>query len=228
MVAALGFDARPSADWLDRAGLHCHAVHEDLVETPHRLGQVQADALRGKLQGAIAWMARALTVTTRLWLGSEVSLHRALPLIRRLMQRGRRCVLARRLLICRDGLCSYVRAAREACRDQVSTGRRGRQPLRVWGRLLIAQMITRSEHRRGIAVERRVGHGRADQIEKARAASSGEGVINTASIERLNGTFRERLASLARRTRGLARAATCLEAGMWGGPVPSPTSAHPP
>jgi hypothetical protein len=33
------------ADWLDRAGLHCHAVHEHLVGTPRRRGQVQADAL---------------------------------------------------------------------------------------------------------------------------------------------------------------------------------------
>jgi hypothetical protein len=53
----------------------------------------------------------------------------------------RRCALAGRLLICTDGLCSYVRATREAFRDKVATGRRGRQPLRVWGRLLIAQVV---------------------------------------------------------------------------------------
>ena len=37
----------------------------------------------------------------------------------------------------------------------------------------------------------------------------------SADCNRLNGTFRERLASLARRTRGLARTVTRLEAGMW-------------
>jgi transposase-like protein/IS1 family transposase len=215
IVAAFGFDERTVADWLDRAGLHCHAVHEYLVETPRRLGQVQADELRVKIQGAIVWMAMALMVTTRLWLGGEVSPQRNLSLIRCLMQRVRRSALAGRLLICTDGLCSYVRTAREAFRDHVTTGRRGRQPLRVWGRLLLAQVVKRDDNRRVVAVERRVVHGRADQAEKARAASSGEGVINTAYIERLNGTFRERLASLARRTRGLVRTVTRLEAGMW-------------
>jgi transposase-like protein len=183
IVAAFGFDERTVANWLDRAGLHCHAVHEPLVETPRRLGQVQADELRVKIQGAIVWMAMAVMVTTRLWLGGEVSPQRHLSLIRHLMQRVRRSALVGRLLICTDGLCSYVRAAREAFRDPVATGRRGRQPLRVWGRLLIAQGVKRYENRRVVAGERRVVHGRADQIEQARAASSGEGVINTASIE---------------------------------------------
>jgi transposase-like protein/IS1 family transposase len=215
IVAAFGFDERTVADWLDRAGLHGRAVHEHLVETPRRLGQVQADELRVKMQGAIVWMAMAVMVTTRLWLGGEVSPHRDLSLIRRLMQRVRRCALSGRILICTDGLCSYVRAARETFRDQVATGRRGRQPWRVWGPLLIAQVVKRYENRRVVAVERRVVHGRAEQAEKARAAASGEGVINTAYIERLNGPFRERLASLARRTRGLARTVTRLEAGMW-------------
>jgi transposase-like protein/IS1 family transposase len=215
IVATFGFDERTVADWLDRAGLHGHAVHEHLVEMPRQLGQVQADELRVKIQGAIVWMAMAVMVTTRLWLGGEVSPHRDLCLIRGLMQRVRRCALAGRILICTDGLGSYVRAAREAFRDKVATGRRGRQPLRVWGRLLIAQVVKRYENRHVVAVERRVVHGHADQAEKARAASSGEGVINTAYIERLNGTFRERLASLARRTRGLARTVTRLEASMW-------------
>jgi hypothetical protein len=102
-----------------------------------------------------------------------------------------------------------------AFRDHIATGWCGRQPLRVWGRLLIAPVVKRYANRRVVEVERRVVHGRAAQVEKARAASSGEGVINTAYIERLNGTFRERLARLARRTRGLARTVTRLEAGMW-------------
>jgi hypothetical protein len=54
---------------------------------------VQADELRVKMQGAIVWMAMAVMVTTRLWLGGEVSPHRDLSLIRRLMQRVRRCAL---------------------------------------------------------------------------------------------------------------------------------------
>lgn len=215
IVAAFGFDERTVADWLSRAGAHCQDLHEHVVEQPRALGQVQADELRVKLQGRIVWMAMAVMVGTRLWLGGEVSVSRDLPLIRRLMRRVRRCALAGRILVCTDGLCSYVRATREAFRDKIETGTRGNPPLKVWSRLLVAQVVKRYEKRRVAAVERRVVHGRADQVEKARAAVSGEGVINTAYIERLNGTFRERLAPLARRTRALARTTRMLEAGMW-------------
>ena len=41
-----------------------------------------------------------------------------------------------------------------------------------------------------------------------------DGVINTAYIERLNATFRERLAPLGHRCRALARHPLTLHAGM--------------
>jgi hypothetical protein len=40
-------------------------------------------------------------------------------------------------------------------------------------------------------------------------------MINTAYIERLNATFRQRLAPLARRSRALAQQEDTLSAGMW-------------
>jgi transposase-like protein len=215
IVAAFGFDERTIWSWFERAGTQARAVHEHLVEHPRALGQVQADELRVKLQGKIAWMAMAVMVSTRLWLGGEVSCSRDLGLIRSLMARVRRSALYGRLLICTDGLISYVRATREAFRDRLHTGAPGAPPYRVWPRLLLAQVIKRYEQRRVVGVERRVQHGKAEQVEKARAACSGHGVINTAYIERLNATFRERLAPLARRTRALARTTRTLEAGMW-------------
>ena len=72
-------------------------MHEYLVEQPRDLGQVQADELRVKKQGGIVWMALAMMVTTRLWLGGEVSERRDLPLIRRLIERVRRCAACRPL-----------------------------------------------------------------------------------------------------------------------------------
>ena len=48
------------------------AVHESLVKQPRDLGQVQADELRVKKQSGIVWMALAMMVKTRLWLGGEV------------------------------------------------------------------------------------------------------------------------------------------------------------
>ena len=70
-------------------------MHEYLVEPPRDLGQVQADELRVKKQGGIVWMALAMMSKTRLWMGGEVSAPRDLPLIRRLIERVRRCAARR-------------------------------------------------------------------------------------------------------------------------------------
>src|SRR5829696_6000543 len=110
IVAPFGFDERTVADWWARSGHQSQAVHEYLVEQPRDLGQVQADELRIKKQGGIVWMAMAMMVKTRLWLGGEVSERRALPLIRRLIERVRRCAACRPLLVCTDGLVSSIRA----------------------------------------------------------------------------------------------------------------------
>src|SRR5262245_36013468 len=126
IVAAFGFDERTVAAWWARSGRQGQAVHESLVEQPRDLGQVQADELRVKKQGGMCWMALAMMVRTRLWLGGEVSEQRDLPLIRRLIERVCRCVVPRLLLICTDGLCSYIRAIRETFRDLVRTGKGGR------------------------------------------------------------------------------------------------------
>ena len=53
------------------------------------------------------------------------------------------------------------------------------------------------------------------RVETLRRRSQGDGVINTAYIERLNATFRERLAPLARRCRALARQTLTLHEGMF-------------
>jgi hypothetical protein len=215
IVAAFGFDERTVADWWARSGRQSQAVHEYLVEQPRDLGQVQADELRVKKQGGIVWMAFAMMIKTRLWLGGEVSAQRDLPLIRRLIERVRRCAARRPLLICTDGLVSYIRAIRETFRDPVRTGRGGRPRLRPWRNVLIAQVVKRYERRRVVATERRIVAGTPARVETLRRRSQGDGVINTAYIERLNATFRERLAPLARRCRALARHTRTLHEGMF-------------
>jgi hypothetical protein len=79
---------------------------------------------------------------------------------------------------------------------------------------LIAQVITRYERRRVIATERRIVDGTPARVETLRRRSQGDGVINTAYIERLNATCRERLASLTRRGRALARRTLTLQHGQ--------------
>ena len=93
IVVAFGYDERTVACWLARAGVQGQAVQAHLVEQPRDLGQVQADEIRVKTQGGLVWMALAMMIKTRLWLAGEVSEHRDMPLIRRLIERVRRCAL---------------------------------------------------------------------------------------------------------------------------------------
>ncbi len=75
IVAAFGLDERTVSDWLVKAGIHCEGVHKHLVKDVE-LGCVQADELWVKLVGRRVWMAMAIAVSSRLWLGGAVSQHR--------------------------------------------------------------------------------------------------------------------------------------------------------
>jgi transposase-like protein len=143
IVAAFGVDERTVADWWARSGRQGQAIQEYVVEQPRDLGQVQADEIRVKKQGGMVWMALAMMVKTRLWLGGEVSEPRDMTLIRRLIARVRRCAARRPLLVCTDGLVSSIRAIRETFRDPVQTGKGGRPRLRPWRHVLSAQVVQR-------------------------------------------------------------------------------------
>ena len=176
---------------------------------------MQADERRVKTQGGIVWMALAMMVTTRLWLGGEGSAQRDMTLIRRLIERVRRWAARRPLLICPDGVVSYIRAMRETFRDPVQTGKGGRPRLRPWRNICIAQVVKRYERRRVVATDRRMVEGTPARVETLRCRSQGDGVINTAYMERLHATFRARLAPLARRCRALARQTLTRHEGMF-------------
>lgn len=215
IVAAFGLDERTVADWQQRAAAQCQQVQEHLVEQPHDLGEVQLDELRVKRQGGIVWVAMALMSRTRLWLGGEVSPHRDRQLLTRLLERVRRCALERPLLFLTDGLATYVTVIRRVFREKVAGGGRGRPRLRAWRKLCIAQVVKRHHKRRVVAVERRIKQGTKAMVEALRYCAQAVGVLNTAYIERLNGTFRQRLTSLVRRSRALARQTETIVEGMW-------------
>jgi transposase-like protein len=214
IVVAFRVDERTVASWVQRAGVQGQAVQEPFVEHPRDLGQVHADEIRVKKQGGIVWMALAMMVSTRVWLAGEVSAQRDMTLMRRLIERVRRCAARRPLLVCTDGLVSSIRAIRETFRDPAPTGKSGRPRLRPWRHVLIAQVVKRSERRRVVETERRLVDGTPARVETLRRRSQGDGVINTADIERLNATFRARLAALTRRGRALARRTLTLQHGM--------------
>ena len=86
--------------------------------------------------------------------------------------------------------------------------------LRPWRTVCIAQVVKRSAQRRVVDVERRMVDGTPARVETLGRRSQGDGVINTASIERRNATCRERWASLTRRGRALARPTLTLQHRM--------------
>jgi transposase-like protein len=159
VVAAFGVDERTVADWLARAGRQGQAVHERLVEHPRDLGQVHAAEIRVKKQGGMVWMALAMMVRPRLWLAGELSAHRDMRLIRRLIARVRHGAAPRPLLIWIEGVSTYVRAIRETCRDPVRTGAHGRPRRRSWKNVGLAPVVKRDVQRRVVDVERRELHG---------------------------------------------------------------------
>jgi hypothetical protein len=117
IVAAFGLDERTVAAWQRRAGEHCERVHDALVLRPRDLGQVQADEIRVKRQGGIVWLALALAVPTRLWLGGVVSAQRDGELAQALAALVRRAAARTALLWSVDGWRPYLRAVTRAFRD---------------------------------------------------------------------------------------------------------------
>ena len=215
--AAFGFQRRTVQQWVDAAGEHCEQIHEHLVLKPRDLAHVQADELRVKAQGSIVWMAMAIMVPTRLWLGGAISPSRDTTLIRRLVAYVRACASPEHpLLVATDGLVTYAKAFGKAFRSKHYTGRVGAPRLIAWPKVVIGQVIKRYERRRVVDVERRLKRGSFSQLRSLLDRTQGAGgVLNTAYIERLNATFRARLAVLVRRSRGLARRHRRLHAGMY-------------
>jgi hypothetical protein len=217
IVAAFGLDERTVADWHAKAGCHCQDVHQHFLETrPLDIGHVQADELYAKGVGFISWMALAMAVPYRLWLGGVVSLERNLGLIERLVNMVHLAWLPGTvLLICVDGLASYPTAFWRAFREKVLTGRPGRPPYRLPGCVWLAQVIKKHSGRCLKEVLRRVLYGSKEQVQEQLHKTSTGKQSNTSYIERLNATFRSCLAGLTRRGRRLAHRQETLEKGMY-------------
>ncbi len=218
IVAAFELDERTVARWQRESGLQCRRVHEHLVEAGRvALLQVQADEIRVKAVGGVYWLASALEVRSRLWLGGVIRRHRDGQLIRDLLSRVRACGPVEKILLVTDGLASYKSQALKVFRKPFRSGKVGRPKLVLPEGVMIARVIKRRQRKRVVEVLRHVVVGtEAAVISRVIGTQrSMEALINTAYIERLNATFRARLAPLVRRTRAGAHKHCTLSAGMW-------------
>lgn len=165
----------------------------------------------------IAWMGLAIMVSTRLWLGGVVQLSRDRSLADRLMEQVRRSAQAMLpLLVVTDGWSAYPNSIRRAFREKVKHVQGvGRACLQVWPQVHIGTVIKQTENKHVVEITRKMAHGLLAQAEQLTKLSQGGRVLNTAFIERLNATFRERLASLTRQSRHAARRLRALETGMY-------------
>jgi len=218
IVHAFGLDERTVARWRDRAGQHCQKLHQAIVEQAALdLVHVQADEIRVKGRRMTAWMGLAMMVPTRLWLAGVVSGSRDTRLADQLLRQVRACCRALRpVLICTDGWAAYPNSIRRAFREKVKrTVGRGRTALQAWPEILIATVIKHTKKRRVVEITRRMTQGSLERAQQLLTQSKGGSVLNTAFIERLNATFRERLATLTRRCRHAAHRLEALETGMY-------------
>jgi transposase-like protein len=216
LVAAFGLDERTVAAWRDRAGRHGQRFHEHhVLDGQIELRHVQADELYVKAVAGRLWMAMAMAVPSRPWLGGVVSPKRDLALITAVVRMVRSAARSLAILVCVDGLAGYVTAFGRVFRDPVRTGRRGRPQLVATAGLLLGQVIKHHAGRRVVGVTRRVVRGSSAAIAAVLAATGTGTGINTAYIERVNATFRGALSPLARRGRAIARGDGTLTAGMY-------------
>ena len=218
IVHAFDLDERTVASWRDRAGGHCEQVHQAVVEAGKLdLVHVQADEIRVKGRNMIAWMGLAMMVSTRRWLAGTVRVSRDKGLADALMHQVRRSAQRLRpLLVLTDGWVAYPSSIRRAFREKVKKmAGVGRASLEVWPHLHIGTVIKRTAKKQVVEVTRQMAHGLLEQAEQLLQLSGGGSVLNTAFIERLNGTMRERLASLTRKSRHAASRIQTLHTGMY-------------
>lgn len=120
------------------------------------------------------------------------------------------------MLVCTDGWAAYPASIRRAFGEKVKhSAGPGRACLQIWPQLHIGTVIKQTVKKRVSAITRQMAHGVLEQAQLLLKASGGGTVLNTAFIERLNGTMRERLAALTRKSGHAASRLEALHTGMY-------------
>ncbi len=216
IVRTFGVDERTVRQWHHHAGMHCQQVQQTLVETPREQGQVQVDELHIKTHGSVVWVACAIAVASRLWLGAAVRSERSRALATAILTLVRQCVVPQTFWLCVDGWRPYVTAARRVFRQSVARrGAVGRCCLAPWPELVVVQVVKHSVAWRLVGIVRHVALGTWPQAFAAFRQTQGYGVFCTSWIERLNVTFRSRLHAWVRRGRARLRSPEAVLAATY-------------
>jgi len=174
---------------------------------------VPADALRVQLQKRlVVWMVLAIQVSTRLWRGGVLSVSRDKALIARLVAKVKAGAFSGPLRWVTHGLASDVSAWQKAFRTPVFSGQKGRPGRLAWPEVVIGQMVKQSQKGRVTGGAPHLIQGSKAQLEALLPMGQ---VWNTAYMERLNATFRQRLGRLVRRRGCPVGQKATLEAGMY-------------
>lgn len=214
IVVAFHIDERTVRRWQKQAGAHCQQFHEEQVtKQPMDLVQVQADEMYVKLQKRlVVWMAMALCIPTRLWLGGVIAHSRDQSMLQQLATRVKSCARRAPILLVTDGFKGYVKVWQNAFREPVPTGKRGRPRLIAWADVVIAQMVKQYKKGRVVGIDQRLVQGSVSQLLPLLPDGC---KISTAYIERLNATFRARCHGLVRRGRALSKKPSTLQSSMY-------------
>lgn len=203
IVAVFAVDERTVADWLHRAGSYAETFHHQHVQK-HDLQQVQVDEIRLKMQRQVLWIAMALSVGSRLWLGAVCQVRRDKHLARQIMTCVYNWAKQVPLVIAFDGWSAYAKACLHIFREPILKAGRGAPRKQVWDCLSMVQLVKQEAQQ--WVMHRWVLSGSCSAIRYLLNLTQNVGTtINTAYIERLNATFRAHLACFARRTRCPAR-----------------------
>ena len=221
IVHTFDIDERTVASWRDKAGKHCQTIHQaKVVQGQLDLHQIQADEIRVKGRAWIGWLAMAMVVSRRLWVGGVVSPKRDKYLIRELMEMVAACShLFAIVLVVTDGFAAYPKATISALRSKLprSKGQGGRSRLVTWPGLMLGPVVKHVRAKHLVEVTRHILLGEPADVAEciALSANGGKQELNTSYIERLNATFRQRLGILCRRSRQAAHKLERVQWAVW-------------
>lgn len=203
IVSVFELDERTVADWLRRAGAYAEAFHHQQMR-PIDLQQVQVDEIRLAIQRQVVWVAMAMRVGSRLWLGAVCRVKRDQKLARQIITCVYNWAQQQALVIAFDGWSAYPKACYQVFREPIFTGRGGAPRKQPWSCLSLVQLVKTQGQQ--WAMMRWLLSGSPTMVRYLLNLTQGVATtINTAYIERLNATFRAHLAIFARRTRCPAR-----------------------